>query len=637
MDILDRGYISVEDVSKGLGEFQKDLIEADIIYLDTETTGLDTLVDEIILLQVMVNNKTYIFNCKSIGYKYTKYIIELIKESNKTVVIQNAKYDVKIIKSNTGILLENVYCTFISEIIVTNGIGTKYPSLKFLVKKYANVDLEKGIRLDFTDPNLILNEEHYEYAANDLKYLKLIRDKQLEEITNSKQEKILQLEMKFLPVLAQMELNGVYLNADKWNGMAKMYQEKADAEEKVVKDFFMEKVNFSKYPNLLEATSSIGIYTNKSGENLRAKFRQKELEKVKDVTLAKRYIYENLNIDSNVQMKNLLWLSGIKVDDTLAATLKKHYKKHPITENIVKYREFAKKVSTYGEEFTSRIHPKTGRIHAEYHQYGTASGRLACKNPNMQNIPASSEYRSCFEAESGNKFITIDYSQQEYRIIGEFTGEQAIIDAYRAGKDMHIVTASLVNSVPIDQVTKEQRQGAKAVNFGLFYGTNEQGLKFRLGITLKEAKRIMLAVFGGMPRFVSFRTAFENKVVELGYSVTMAGRRRYFESKSKFIDGSDYLKYLGRMKREGFNHPIQGTGADMTKLAMCYCHYNNPFGDKFKLVTQGHDEIGFEVSEGIATEAAEFAKKQMVSAGEKFIKSMPVEVEAVIENHWSKG
>jgi len=630
-------YVLVEDITKGLGEFQKDLGLTDIIYLDTETTGLDTLTDKIVLLQVLVNNQTYIFNYRKIDNKFKIYIMELIKNSGKTCVIQNAKYDVKLIKSNLGILLDNVYCTFISEIICTNGKGTKYPGLKYLVKKYANVDIEKGIRLDFTDPNLVLKEEHYEYAADDLKYLKLIRDKQLEEIINSKQEKILQLEMKFLPVLAQMELNGVYLNADKWNGMAKLYQEKADAEEKIVKDFFMDGVDFSKYPNLLEATIAIGIFKDKEGKNLRAKKRSTELEKVKDVTLAKNYIYENLNIDSNVQMKNLLLLSGIEVQDTLAATLKKHYEEFPVTENIVKYREFAKKVSTYGEEFTSRIHPKTGRIHAEYHQYGTASGRLACKNPNMQNIPAISEYRACFEAESGNKFLTIDYSQQEYRIIGEFTGEQNIIDAYNAGKDMHIVTAALVNNIPIEEVTKEQRQAAKAINFGLFYGIDERGLKFRLGITLKEATRIMLAVFGGMPRFVSFRTAFENKVVETGYSVTMAGRRRYFEPRDKFIDGGDYIKYLGKVKREGFNHPIQGTGADMTKLAMCYCHYNNPFGDKFKLVTQGHDEIGFEVSEDIVIEAAEFAKNEMIKAGEKFIHSMPVEVEAVIEDHWSKG
>ena len=629
-------YTLVADKEQ-LGNFQNDLSLTDVIYLDTETTGLDTLTDKIILLQVMVNDKVYIFDYTSIEDKYKIYIIELIKDSNKTCVIQNAKYDVKLIKSNLGVLLDNVYCTFISEIIATNGIGTRYPGLKYLVKKYADIDIEKEIRLDFTDPNLVLNKEHYEYAANDLKYLKLIREKQLEEIINSSQEKILQLEMKFLPVLAQMELNGVFLNADKWNSMAESYQKKADNEEKIVKDFFMEKVNFSKYPDLLEATRAIGIYTDKEGKNLRAKFRQKELSKIKDVSLAKKYIYDNLNIDSNVQMKNLLLLAGINVKDTLAATLKKHYKEYPVTENIVKYREFAKKVTTYGEEFTSRIHPKTGRIHAEYHQYGTASGRLACKNPNMQNIPALSEYRACFEAESGNKFITIDYSQQEYRIIGEFTGEQAIIDAYNAGKDMHVVTAAILNNVTIDEVTKQQRQDAKAVNFGLFYGSTEHGLKFRLGVTLKEATRIMVAVFGGMPRFVSFRTAFENIVVEKGYSITMAGRRRYFEPKNKFIDGSDYVKYLGRVKREGFNHPIQGTGADMTKLAMCYCHYNNPFGDKFKLVTQGHDEIGFEVSEDIATEAAEFAKKEMIIAGEKFIKSMPVEVDAIIKDHWSKG
>jgi DNA polymerase-1 len=629
-------YIISEDKSK-LVDFQLDLEATDVIYLDTETTGLDTLIAEMILLQVLVNGKIYIFNCRKLEPKYVIYLTELIKESGKTCVGQNIKYDVKVIKSSTGILLENVYDTFISEVIVTNGIGTKYPALKYLVKKYTDGDIDKDIRLDFADRNLILKKEHYEYAAKDLIYLEEIRNKQIEEITNTGQEKILELEMKFLPVLAQMELNGVYLNKDKWKEIANIYQKKADEQENIVKNFFMDNVDFSKYESLLEATKEIGIFKDKEGKNLRAKFRQEELSKIKDVELAKKYIYENLNIDSNSQIKNILCLAGIEVQDTLAGTLKKKYKKYPITENIVKYREFQKRVTTYGEEFISSIHPKTGRVHAQYHQYGTASGRLSCKDPNMQNIPAQDEYRACFEAEAGNKFITIDYSQQEYRIIGEFTGEQTIIDAYNAGKDMHIVTAALVNNISIEEVTKQQRQDAKAINFGLFYGINEYGLKYRLGITLKESIRIMTAVFGGMPRFVSFRAAFENIVVDKGYSVTMAGRRRYFKTKDKYIDGSDYLKTIGKIKREGFNHPIQGTGADMTKLAMCYCHYNNPFGDKFKLVTQGHDEIGFEVSEDIVKEAEEFAKKEMIKAGEKFIKSMPVEVEGVIKNHWSKG
>jgi DNA polymerase-1 len=151
------------------------------------------------------------------------------------------------------------------------------------------------------------------------------------------------------------------------------------------------------------------------------------------------------------------------------------------------------------------------------------------------------------------------------------------------------------------------------VNFALFYGANEWGLKHRLGITLKEARRIMKAIFEGMPRFVSFRAAFENQVLKHMFSVTMTGRRRYFKRKEEFVDGSEYLKYVG----------------DMTKLAMCYCHYNNPFGDEFMLITQGHDEIGFEVPEEIA--------KQMVKAGERFVKSMPVEVEGNIKDHWSKG
>ncbi len=629
-------YKIVTNISE-LGDFQNDLSATELISLDTETTGLDTVADEMVLLQIRVNGNNYAFNCRTLGEKYTKYIIDLVKSSEKEVIIQNAKYDVQIIKSNTGILLEKIYDTFVTEVLITNGLDTRFPSLAKLLLKYEGIKVDKGIRLEFTDPDLVIEKKHYDYAIGDIHYLESIREKQLKEVKNSKQEKVHDLEMRFLPVLAQMELNGVRLNKDKWNIIESGYKEKARKEEKKVKDFFMKEIDFSQFENLLEAVQAIGISKDIEGKILKAKFRQKELAAVLDVDLSKEYLNTNINIDSNLQIKNLLRLVGIQVSDTLADTLKKLYKKHPITKNIVMYREFNKRVTTYGEEFTSKVHPQTGRIHAKYQQMGTASGRLACRKPNMQNIPAEDEYRASFEAELGSKFLTIDYSQQEYRIIGEFTGEETIINAYNDGKDMHILTASLVNKIAIEDVTKKQRTDAKPVNFGLFYGLNEWGLKHRLGITLKEARRIMKAIFEGMPRFVSFRTAFENQVVKHLMSVTMTGRKRYFKERNDFVDGAAYMKHLSRIRREGFNHPIQGTGADMTKLAMCYCHYNNPFGEKFMLVTQGHDEIGFEVKEEIAEEALAFAKAEMIKAGEKFIKKMPVEVDGHIKDYWSKG
>ena len=620
-----------------LGNFHNDLGATELISLDTETTGLDTIADEMLLLQLKVNNNIYIFNCKSLGKKYTTYIVDLVSSSEKTCIIQNAKFDIQIIKSNTGILLEKIYDLFVTEILITNGLDTRFPSLYKMVLKYEGITLEKGTRLEFIEDDFKLSKEHCEYAARDVFYLESIREKQLKEVKDSKQGMVHELEMRFTPVLAQMELNGVFLNKKKWKVIEERYQKKADKEEKIIRDFFIHKIDFTQFKNLLEAVQTIGVAKNKEGNSLTTKGRKKELELVLDIDLAKEYLHENINIDSSKQLKNLLNLSGIEVENTLADTLNKVNKKHFITRNIIEYREYKKKVSTYGEEFTSKVHPKTGRIHAKYHQAKPASGRLACEKPNMQNIPAEDEYRASFEAEPGNKFLTVDYSQQEYRIIGEFTKEQKIIDAYNSGADLHIVTASLVYEIPIEEVTKEQREKAKRINFALFYGANEWGLKFRVGITLKEARRIMKAIFSGLPTFVVFREAFENQVVKHMTSVTMIGRRRYFKRKEDFIDGSDYTKYIGKIKREGFNHPIQGTGADMTKLAMCYCHYNNPFGDKFMMVTQGHDEIGFEVSEEIAKEALEFAKGEMVKAGEKFIKSMPVEVEGHIKDHWSKG
>ncbi|MHA2044700.1 MAG: DNA polymerase, partial [Candidatus Thorarchaeota archaeon] len=553
-------YKVIEKI-EDIGEFQKDLGLTEFISLDTETTSLDTLVAELLLLQVRINNNTYIFNCKKLTNKDIIYIVDLIDASKKTCIIQNAKYDIQVLRTNTGILLENVHDLFVTEIIITNGLGTRFPSLYGMVMKYEGKEIEKSVRLEFVDENFNLEKKHLDYAALDVLYLESIREIQMKEVVESQQEMVYELEMKFVPVLAQMELNGVYLNVEKWKKVAEGFQVKANEEEDIIRNFFLDNIDLEVFDNLLEAVETIQIRKDKDGKDLTAKFRKEELKKVVDVTLARNYLYKHINIDSNNQVKNLINLTGIlEVKNTQAGTLKKLYSKIDVAKNIVEYREFKKRVSTYGDKFTSRVHPLTGRIHAKYHQAKPASGRMACEKPNMQNIPAEDDYRTSFEAEPGNKFITIDYSQQEYRIIGEFTGEQKIIDAYNAGADLHIVTASLVYNVPISEVTKEQRSKAKMVNFALFYGANEWGLKHRLGITLKEARRIMKAIFEGMPRFVSFRAAFENQVLKHMFSVTMTGRRRYFKRKEEFVDGSEYLKYVGEIKREGFNHPIQGTG-----------------------------------------------------------------------------
>ncbi len=219
-------YKIVSNISE-LGDFQKDLGLTKLISLDTETTGLDTIVEEMVLLQLKLNNNIYIFNCRSLGLRYATYIIDLIKASEKTCVVQNAKYDLEVIKTNTDILLENIYDLFVTEVLITNGLGTRFPPLVKMVLKYEGVVLKKEVRLDFTDPNLVLEKKHYDYAAKDIIYLESIRKKQLEEIERSGQQQVHELEMKFLPVLAQMKLNGVFLNIDKWHIIEENYKKKA--------------------------------------------------------------------------------------------------------------------------------------------------------------------------------------------------------------------------------------------------------------------------------------------------------------------------------------------------------------------------------------------------------------------------
>jgi DNA polymerase-1 len=279
----------------------------------------------------------------------------------------------------------------------------------------------------------------------------------------------------------------------------------------------------------------------------------------------------------------------------------------------------------------------TGRIHTQWNQLGTVTGRFSSDSPNLQNIPKLKEYRAAFIAKPGFKYIIVDYSQQEYRLVGAITGDEVIINSYLSGKDMHTSTAAIVNHCTLDEVTKEQRSVAKNINFATLYLSSAWGLAYKFQIPNEEAEALILSLKNGYPRMSAYRDAYADKVYELGKARTLLGRTRFFKRKPIYADYREMDQEKAATRREGYNTLIQGTAADMGKIAMCDLFYNNPFGhENFHLVLAAHDELVAEVREDLVEEAEKFMTEVMCKAEQPFLGVIPAEVEVKRGDFWVK-
>ena len=617
--------------------FSKDLISTDVISLDIESTGLDAWDDELLLIQAKVNNNIYIFDTKKIGSKLTKYVVSLIKDSKKECIGHNIKFDIKFLERKTGELITNVYDTMIVEQILFAGLSRKMPSLDELVEKYCNRVLDKTVRKTFINAEEITQEQLI-YAASDVTYLEEIKAKQLKDAEEKKLRKVVDLENMLLPVVASMEINGVKLNQEHWLKLEKLYIKKAKESEKNFIHYIISNVDFSNFKNTLECADFFAVFHKKT---------IKETEFLTNLTEPKfmeEWFIKNFNIGSSYQVKAVLQkITGLDIKSTGEKVVAPYAHKHEIVRLLLDFREASKKVSTYGAVFLKHVNKYTGRVHADFNQMGTATGRFSSDTPNMQNIPADSDetpdeesYRAAFIAEEGNVVITSDYSQAELRLLAVVSGEQELINGFIRGDDAHKVAATKLYHIPIEEVTKDQRRRGKTLNFAVVYGTSKYGLLYNFGIPLKEGEELLNNYFAGFPTLDNFISLGGKRIEQLLYSVTPFGRKRFFEKKVIYKDSRERERYLAGIRREGINHIIQGGSADMVKLAMIKIFYGNPWGDKLRILIQVHDEIVCEVADDIKVEARKFILKCMEGAGEIFLKEVPAVVDSKISYRWSK-
>lgn len=396
-----------------------------------------------------------------------------------------------------------------------------------------------------------------------------------------------------------------------------------DKMKKIIKEDNMEMLFYDVEMPLIEVLGDmeyLGIYTDeKIIDNL-----GKEFDEIISSTEKKIFEYagEEFNVNSPKQLGAILFekleLPIIKKTktgySTNAEVLEKLSDKHPIIDLIGEYRSVMKLKSTYIDGIKSLVNPIDGRIHSSFNQTVTTTGRISSTDPNMQNIPVRTEMgrkiRKVFIAEPGRKLVDADYSQVELRVLAHMSGDEHMIEAFKSGEDIHRKTASQVFGVDFDHVTSELRSAAKAVNFGIIYGKSDFGLAKDLGISQKKAKDYIESYFAKYASIKDFMDYIVSSAEETGYSTTMFNRRRYIPE----IKSSNFMD-KNRGKRAAMNAPIQGSAADIIKIAMVNV-YNRlkEEGLTSKLILQVHDELIVEAVDGEIDKVEELLRSEMENA-----------------------
>ncbi len=319
---------------------------------------------------------------------------------------------------------------------------------------------------------------------------------------------------------------------------------------------------------------------------------------------------------------------------TAAGTLEAMKGDHPVVDWILEYRELSKLKSTYVDALPQQVNPITGRVHTSYNQAGSVTGRIASSDPNLQNIPIRTELgrrvRRAFIAEPGNVLLSVDYSQVELRIVAHMSNDETMLAAFRAGQDIHAATAAAIYGVSIEDVTKEQRNRAKGVNFGLIYGMSAFGLSRYTEITLAEAEDFVNTYFEQFPGVKNYLDSMKRQASEQGYVETLLGRRRYFPG----LKTQTNRNIRNREEREAINAPIQGTAADIMKIAMLrVSEALKGSGLSTKMLLQVHDELVLECPREELKRTADLVGRIMQEA---YPLKIPLQTDARSGPNWNE-
>ena len=587
-------YIDTEKAQKIL---VNNLLAQKVVCFDTETTSLNEMETELIGMSF----------CYRKGLAYYIPISENQEEANKTLEIfrpffekkeilkiaHNLKFDYKVLK-HYGVEVEGaIFDTMIAHYLLNPDGRHGMDYLSEIYLNYKPVSIESLIGKKGKNQGTLRDvslEEQTNYAAEDADVTFQLYEIFAPQLKKEGVEDLFyHIEMPLMRVLAKMEFAGISLD-ENW-----LIQESKDLENDL--------------------------------KNLETKIFE--------------LCGEEFNMNSPKQLGEILF-EKLKLDPKAKKTktgqyatsediLQKLASKHEIIQYILEYRTYQKLKSTYVDALPNQIDKDTKRVHTNFSQTTAATGRLASLNPNLQNIPIRTlrgqQIRGAFVADEGNKLISADYSQIELRLIAEISGEENMIKAFQNGEDIHASTAAKLFKIPIEEVTKTQRSQAKTVNFGIIYGQGAFALAEQTGLSRTEAKQLIDSYYETYPKLKEFMAEQVAKARKLGYVETILGRKRHLQD----INSNNFV-VKGHAERNAVNAPIQGSAADIIKLAMIKIQeVLEQEHLKTKMLLQVHDELVFEAPENEVETAKKLIKENMENA---YKTEVPLLVEVGVGKNW---
>ncbi|HEU0297707.1 MAG TPA: DNA polymerase I [Anaerolineales bacterium] len=597
--------VKIVDTEKKLADLVKALNKARVISFDTETTSTEEMKADIvgISLSIQEGEGYYIPTGHMAGNNLPlKRVIEALKGplTNPKIgkIAHNAKYDYIVLAKHGLHVSPLTFDTMLAEFIIdpsSRNLGLKNLAFAKLGEEMTHIEELIGKGKKQISMAEVAIESAAPYAVADAESTLRLMPLQIQELQRVNGEKLLdEIDLPLTPVLAEMEMTGISLDLPFFAETSKRLQKRMNEIEKQVYD-------------------SIG---------------------------------KPFNINSTQQLSDVLF-KGLKLEppDKGNKTASGHYStsagvldtlrgKHPVVDLILEHRELSKIKSTYVDALQAALNSDTGCVHTSYSQTGAVTGRLSSSNPNLQNIPIRTEegrrIRNGFVAGKGKVLLSVDYSQIELRIVAHMAQDEAMLAAFRADEDIHATTARAIYGVGPEAITKNMRRHAKAINFGLIYGMSSFGLTRTTDLTLAEAENFVKTYFQKFPGIKKYLDGIRRLAAQQGYVETLLGRRRYFPA----LQSKQNVQVKNREEREAINAPIQGTAADIMKLAMLKIPPALK-GAKLnaKMLLQVHDELVLECPKKELEETARIVQETMANA---YKLDIPLSTDARYGDNWGE-
>ena len=578
--------------------FIKNLMKQTSVCFDTETTDLDPLQAELVGIAFSWEKTKGFYIPFPSEKEEAQKLIEALRpffEAEEIEKIgQNLKYDIKVLAKYDVEVKGKLFDTMIAHYLINPDMRHNMDVLAETYLNYTPVSIEELIGKKGKNQKSMADvpvDQQTEYAVEDADVTLQLKEHFQKELGEANTQKLFDdIEIPLVQVLADMELEGINLDQEFLGSLSEALNNDITSLEKSIYEEAGEEFNIGSPKQL--------------GEIL--------FDKLKLVDKPKKTRTGQYSTAEDV-------LSYLAPD-------------HEIVQHVLDYRGLSKLKSTYVDALPAQVNSKTGRVHTDYMQTVAATGRLSSNNPNLQNIPIRTErgrqVRKAFVPRNEDYvLLAADYSQIELRIIAALSQEETMMKAFQEGEDIHASTAAKVFNVPIDEVTREQRSNAKTVNFGIIYGVSAFGLSNQTDLSRSESKELIDTYYKTYPKLRNYMSEQVDFARENGYVSTVLGRRRYL----KDINSSNAV-VRGAAERNAVNAPIQGSAADIIKIAMIKIHQKlKDKGLKTKMLLQVHDELVFDVYKSELDEVQELIKSEMENA---FKLDVPLDVEVGLGGNW---